>query len=142
MEWVSVCLLLVFVPSEAEKVGKLESFLLLEPSCSRASASRTLVGFCVSEMRSSIRRDWNLHQFGDLNQLGHLRYGTESLTAAVYEKFWRTSGEPLQVLSSRTRRAVGPCPSQHTDSRTGTGSMLTSKVWSRLSGASEGLEPS
>lgn len=108
MEWVSVCLLLVFVPSEAEKVGKLESFLLLEPSCSRASASRTLVGFCVSEMRSSIRRDWNLHQFGDLNQLGHLRYGTESLTAAVYETFWRTSAGSKQPDSAGCRSVSVP----------------------------------
>lgn len=145
MEWVSVCLRLVFVPSEAEKVGKFPSAgAKLLPSFSFHNFCGGFCvffmrGFCVFGGKCGVRSAATLIC---TSPVGHLRDVTNNFTAAVCEKFWRSSGEPVQVLSSRTRRAAGPCLSRQRDSGSGTGSMLTRKVWSRLIGRSEGLEPS
>lgn len=65
MEWVSVCLLPVFVPSGAGKVGKF-------PRWSGAAAEllpRRLVGVCLLGNAEFEPPDSHLHRSGDFNQL-------------------------------------------------------------------------
>lgn len=68
MEWVSVSLLPVFVPSEAGKVGKF-------PRWSGAAAEplpqlRRLLGVCLLGNAEFEPPDFHLHRSGDFNQLG------------------------------------------------------------------------
>lgn len=87
MEWVSVCSLPVFVPSEAEKVGKFPSGgTKLLPSSGFQDLGAILrlfggkCGVC----------GLNLQQFAALNALGHLRDDTDCFSAAVCEKLGGT----------------------------------------------------
>lgn len=140
---------LFFLFFSAVKLRKLESFLVLEhvgKEAARAPASRTSVLFLnlslcfVFWVRNVKFGRFSLQQAGDsrcasaaaLTRTRTLRQF--SCLGEVLEKFWRGSGG-CERPDSGGSVLVGWC-----QCRSGTGSMLTTKVWSRLIRASAGLE--